>query len=68
MLDDHDIWFCIKSWASHPDFVLSFLARGLMDRRLLKVSISSGPIRTDKLKQIQREYSAELGISEEESE
>jgi len=67
MLDDHDIWYCIKTWASHPDFVLSFLARGLMDRRLLKVSISSEPILSDRLRELQQEYSAELGIKEEEA-
>ena len=62
MLDDYDIWYCIKTWANHPDFVLSFLARGLMDRRLLKVSISSEPMEEQKLRQLQREYAIELGI------
>jgi HD superfamily phosphohydrolase len=67
MLDDHDIWYCIKNWASHPDFVLSFLARGLMDRRLLKVSISSEPMEMEKMRLLQREYASELGIGEEEA-
>ena len=65
MLDDYDIWYCIKTWANHPDFVLSFLARGLMDRRLLKVSISSEPMEEEKLRQLQHEYATELGIENE---
>ena len=33
-----------------------------MDRRLLKVSISSEPMEEQKLRQLQREYAIELGI------
>ena len=64
MLDDHDIWYCIKAWASHPDFVLSFLARGLMDRRLLKVSISSEAMDQANLRALQQKHAGELGIEE----
>jgi hypothetical protein len=67
MLDDHDIWYCIKAWASHPDFVLSCLARGLMDRRLLKVSIHAGSIGTASLQELRMAHAAELGIPEEEA-
>ncbi len=67
MLDDHDIWYCIKVWASHPDFVLSFLARGLMDRRLLKVSISSEPAGDENLGSLISAYSKEFGIGEEDA-
>jgi len=65
MLDDYDIWYCIKTWANHADYVLSFLARGLMDRRLLKVSISSEPLDEEKLGLLQKEYATELGIEQE---
>jgi HD superfamily phosphohydrolase len=67
MLDDYDIWYCIKSWASHPDFVLSYLARGLMDRRLLKVSIHSSGIGPEAMLQLRQAHASELGIREEES-
>ena len=63
MLDDYDIWFCIKNWVNHPDYVLSYLSRGLMDRRLLKVQISSSPMAMIELEHIRKEYETELGIS-----
>ena len=53
-LDDHDIWSGIKEWASHPDFILSFLATSILNRRLFKVIISTQPIEEDML----------LGLSE----
>jgi HD superfamily phosphohydrolase len=67
MLDDYDIWYCIKNWASHADFVLSFLARGLMDRRLLKVSIHSSPSGEANLRQLRQAHSKELGIGDEDA-
>jgi len=33
----------IKTWCSHPDKILSFLCRGIIDRQLLKVKYSSSP-------------------------
>ena len=40
-LDDIDIWGAIKSWASHDDKVLSFLAKSLLNRQLFKIVISA---------------------------
>jgi HD superfamily phosphohydrolase len=42
-LDDTDIWSAIKSWKSHPDKVLSFLARSLINRQLFKIIIALEP-------------------------
>jgi len=53
-LDDHDIWSGIKLWASHPDFILAYLANSILNRRLFKVVISNKPIEEELL----------LGISE----
>ena len=65
LIDDYDIWHCIKNWAANPDFVLSFLSRGLMERRLLKVTISNQPMPESDLKRLRETYQSELGISEE---
>jgi len=65
LLDDYDIWFCIKNWVCHPDFVLSFLARGLMERRLLKVRISAERLDSNSLEELRKFYELELGISSE---
>ncbi|WP_460677485.1 HD domain-containing protein [Hymenobacter coalescens] len=46
-LDDTDIWSAIKSWAAHPDFVLSFLAHSLLERRLFKITLDNQPLDED---------------------
>ena len=65
LIDDHDIWYCIKSWVSNHDYVLSLLSRGLMDRRLLKVSISSTPLPVLELESLRLQYQEELGLNKE---
>ena len=67
MIDDYDIWYSIKNWAGNPDFVLSFLSRGLMDRRLLKVNISNQPMENADLEKLRIQYQNELGISHEDA-
>ena len=39
MIDDFDIWTCIKSWRSHEDWILSRLSRMLIERKLFRVQI-----------------------------
>jgi len=36
-LDDYDIWVSIKNWQTHPDQILAFLSKGLINRQLLKI-------------------------------
>ena len=67
LIDDYDIWYSIKNWAGNPDFVLSFLSRGLMDRRLLKVNISNQPMENADLEKLRIQYQNELGISHEDA-
>ncbi|HSN08358.1 MAG TPA: HD domain-containing protein [Hanamia sp.] len=43
-LDDYDILFSIKSWADHPDKILSVLSKSLVNRHLLKVKYSAQPV------------------------
>ena len=33
-LDDNDIFCMLKSWQNHPDFILSYLAQSLVNRKL----------------------------------
>ncbi|TVT39151.1 HD domain-containing protein [Hymenobacter setariae] len=46
-LDDIDIWGAIKSWTSHEDKVLSFLAQSLLNRQLFKIVIRPEPYDED---------------------
>ena len=42
-LDDYDVWGCVKRWATHSDRVLSRLCEMLLNRRLLKIRLSTEP-------------------------
>jgi len=42
-IDDYDVWVSLKKWLNHPDFVLSYLSKGILDRQLFKISISAKP-------------------------
>lgn len=37
LLDDIDIWNALKMWMSHPDPVLSFISKALINRNLFKI-------------------------------
>ncbi len=43
LLDDYDIMASIKVWASHSDYILSYLCTCLVNRNLLKVELQSKP-------------------------
>lgn len=51
-LDDIDILAAIKAFEGHSDFVLSFLAKNLLERKLLKVDLRNKPIDLDFLDSI----------------
>ncbi len=46
-LDDYDIMMSIKEWASCEDYVLSFLSKGILNRKLLKVRLQNEPFEGD---------------------
>ncbi|MFZ4428377.1 MAG: HD domain-containing protein [Saprospiraceae bacterium] len=42
-LDDCDVMSALKSWAKHPDKLLAFLSKSLINRRLFKLELSGSP-------------------------
>lgn len=44
LLDDNDISISIKEWQSHPDLVLSSLAKSLNNRKLFKILLQPTPV------------------------
>lgn len=44
LLDDYDIWACVKNWQFHSDKILSTICRDLLNRNLFKIKISNKPI------------------------
>lgn len=62
-LDDNDIWTSLKVWSIHPDKILSTLSRGLIDRKIFKVEISSEPFGSERKKELTLRISDQLNIS-----
>ena len=55
-LDDYDIVSAMKSWMEHDDFVLSYLCQMIINRNLLKISISDEPMQTEDFQAIQQRF------------
>jgi hypothetical protein len=66
-LDDYDVFMAIKQWMHHPDPVLSYLCRGIIDRKLLKVKYFAEPLNPRMLADKQQETMHKLGLSAEET-
>ena len=66
-IDDHDVMIAIKQWTSHPDKVLSFLCKGILNRNLLKINYSAEPVNEEMLLQKMEETMSKLSISEEDA-
>jgi HD superfamily phosphohydrolase len=66
-LDDTDIMAAVKVWALHPDFVLSKLCRGLVQRDLYKVDITNEPPDKAFVAELTNNAIKKYGISEHEA-
>ena len=66
--DDSNLSGLIKSLSKHPDPILSYLARGIMDRKLLKVEFHANAASTEKISEYRLKASKMLHISEQEAE
>jgi len=66
-LDDYDVLAAIKGWCAHEDKVLSFLCRGIIDRRLLKVKYFAAPVDAGLVKENKARAAHALGLNVEEA-
>ena len=66
-LDDNDIWTSLKVWASHTDFVLSTLSRGMVDRKLFKIEVSNKPFCEIRKEEYIYKYANKYSISKHEA-
>ena len=65
LLDDHDIFSCIKSWVNHKDPVIAKLCFMLINRKLPKVKINSAPFSEAEVEEVTVRHQKELGLSKE---
>jgi hypothetical protein len=66
-LDDYDFLNALKYWMNHPDTVLSYLCKGLINRNILKVKYFSRPVPEDLLNKKKDEVCKQLTISLQEA-
>lgn len=66
-LDDNDIWTALKVWSTHDDKVLSTLSKGLIDRHLFKMEVSSSPLTKSQKDKLLAQIAQHLQISRKEA-
>ena len=64
-LDDNDIFASVKEWQEHPDMVLSYLSKCIINRRLYKIKISKKPISDQKIAQLKSKIGAHFNVCDE---
>lgn len=64
LLDDFDIYAAIKVWALHTDPVLSYLSKGLINRKLFRAELQYGPFDPAYILKISGEVSKLLNFSD----
>lgn len=67
MLDDNDIWSCVKVWVNHHDKILSLLAQDLINRKTFKVELHETPLSAEQLTDIRKRLATQFDVSEEEA-
>lgn len=67
-IDDTDVMMAIKGWCSHPDKVLSFLCKGICNRKLLKVRYSKEEFTLNLLHEKLEETMKAIDFSKQEAE
>ena len=66
LLDDFDIFSALKVWAGHPDTVLSFLSRALVNRRLFKIEMDNEPFAETYLDELRQKVKSRFGLKADE--
>ncbi len=68
MLDDTDILSALKSFCDEDDFILSFLSKGLISRKLFRVVMQNEPFDHNFIEKIKQKTLAQFPINEDELE
>ena len=66
-LDDSDIWSAMKAWKHHDDKILSTLATDMLDRRIFKVEVHEEPIPEERIEELKKNISQNMGIAYEDA-
>ncbi len=64
-LDDFDVFIALKHWCDHPDWVLSFLCNGIVNRRLFQTELENEPPTVERVNGLRKQAMKKYGIDEE---
>lgn len=64
-LDDTDIWYALKIFAGHSDTCLAYLAKGILERKLLKTEQQNHSFSRDQLENLRLINRQKFNISEQ---
>ncbi|MBC8320100.1 MAG: HD domain-containing protein [Bacteroidetes bacterium] len=65
-LDDFDIFTSMKVWTTHPDPVLSYLSKSIVNRRLMRIEMQNEPFDYDYVENIRNRTKLMLKLNEDE--
>jgi HD superfamily phosphohydrolase len=67
LLDDFDIFTALKLWSDHPDKILSFLSRAIVNRKLFKIELQNEPFETGYLQKVKHSVKKHYHLTDEET-
>lgn len=67
-LDDYDVLSAIKEWTYHEDFILSSLAKMIINRKLLKIELQEKSFTEVYINKLKTKYKKELKLTDAELE
>ncbi len=65
-LDDFDVMAAIKTWQKHDDFILSYLSKGIIQRKLPKIILKNTELSNTEKDKIKENVLEKFNISKEE--
>ena len=65
-IDDVDVIGAIKVWQSHPDKILSFLSKCLVNRKLFRIELLETPFDSKKIEKIKNQVMNKFQVNETE--
>ncbi len=66
-LDDYDVLGAMKVWKSHNDKVISFLSRGLVDRKLFRIELQNNPFGKEYIREIRNKVIEKYKLTDDEA-
>ena len=67
MIDDNDIYTCLKCWSNSNDFILSKLSKMILNRNLLKIELMNTPFKNIKKEKIKDKVKNKYKITDNEA-